>query len=445
VTLATARARARRARQVGSRARTLRDRSTNGLFIDAVADANDHFEWRGGVDVIALHVVYHKYERFVFLNHCFLRYLNAERFGSAHATRSFKRLLSPSRTVTRTPFFVALLLISLLVSIALGASLAINFRYDMRMHAERVARGSELVQTKCGTIEYAESGSRNGPVLFVIHGSGGGFDQGLTLGRDYAARGYRVIAPSRFGYLRTPFPADSTNALSALGETQADNLACLLDTLGIANAAVLGVSAGGISALHLAVRHPARVRALVLLVPAVYRPDPSVPLPEWAKTFLTAILKYDFPFWAVARFAPGTARRIVLATPASAYDAANNEEKARADTMLREIMPVSLRARGIVNDSALTTNAARVNLEAIRAPTLTISARDDGYGTYESARYTAAHIPGAKFLGFETGGHLVLGRQNEVTTGVHSVLLISILRTDKSTSSVNSLKSSGVM
>jgi 2-hydroxy-6-oxonona-2,4-dienedioate hydrolase len=75
---------------------------------------------------------------------------------------------------------------------------------------------------------------------------------------------------------------------------------------------------------------------------------------------------------------------------------------------------VSLRARGIVNDSALTTNAARVNLEAIRAPTLTISARDDGYGTYESARYTAEHIPGAKFLGFETGGHLVLGRQGEV-------------------------------
>jgi 2-hydroxy-6-oxonona-2,4-dienedioate hydrolase len=422
VALATARARARRARQVGSRARALRDRSTNGLFIDAVADANDHFEWRGSVDISALHVMYHKYERFVFLNHRFLRYLNAERFGSAHATRSFKRLLSPSRTVTRTPFIVALLLISLLVSIALSASLAINFRYDMRMHAERVARGSELVQTKCGTIEYAESGKRDGPPLLVIHGSGGGFDQGLTLGRDYAARGYRVIAPSRFGYLRTPFPADSTNTLTSLGETQADHLACLLDTLGIASAAVLGVSAGGISALHLAVRHPARVRALVLLVPAVYRPDPSVPLPEWAKILLNAVLKYDFPFWALARFAPGSARRIVLATPASAYDAANNEEKARADTMLREIMPVSLRARGIVNDSALTTNAARVNLEAIRAPTLTISARDDGYGTYESARYTAEHIPGAKFLGFETGGHLVLGRNEEIAKTVAKLI-----------------------
>jgi 2-hydroxy-6-oxonona-2,4-dienedioate hydrolase len=309
-----------------------------------------------------------------------------------------------------------------LAAITFVVWIAIEFRHDMRTHNARVARGSELVQTKCGTIEYAESGKRDGAPLLVIHGSGGGFDQGLALGRDYAALGYRVIAPSRFGYLRTPFPADSTNALSALGEAQADHLACLLDTLGIANAAVLGVSAGGISALHLAVRHPARVRALVLLVPAVYRPEPSVPLPEWAKTFLTAILKYDFPFWAVARFATGTARRIVLATPASAYDAANNEEKARADTMLREIMPVSLRARGIVNDSALTTNAARVNLEAIRAPTLTISARDDGYGTDESARYTAEHIPGARFLGFETGGHLVLGRNEEIAKAVAKLI-----------------------
>jgi 2-hydroxy-6-oxonona-2,4-dienedioate hydrolase len=112
----------------------------------------------------------------------------------------------------------------------------------------------------------------------------------------------------------------------------------------------------------------------------------------------------------------------VLATPPSEYAAASDEEKSRADTMLREIMQVSLRARGIVNDSALTTNAARVNLEAVCAPTLTISARDDGYGTYESARYTAEHIPGAKFLGFETGGHLVLGRNEEIAKAVAKLI-----------------------
>jgi len=56
----------------------------------------------------------------------------------------------------------------------------------------------------------------------------------------------------------------------------------------------------------------------------------------------------------------------------------------------------------------------RYALERITAPTLAISAQDDGYDTYESARYTAAQIPHARFLGFPTGGHLLAGHQQEV-------------------------------
>jgi pimeloyl-ACP methyl ester carboxylesterase len=61
-------------------------------------------------------------------------------------------------------------------------------------------------------------------------------------------------------------------------------------------------------------------------------------------------------------------------------------------------------------------------LETIRAPTLCISARDDGFGTYESARYCAAHIPGARFLGFDSGGHLLLGHRAEVVAAVQALL-----------------------
>jgi len=49
----------------------------------------------------------------------------------------------------------------------------------------------------------------------------------------------RVIAMSRFGYLRTPRPADASP------EAQADAHICLLDALGITKAVVMGVSAGG--------------------------------------------------------------------------------------------------------------------------------------------------------------------------------------------------------
>lgn len=304
----------------------------------------------------------------------------------------------------------------LLATVVLAGWTAATSRRDVRLHEQRIGHGSSLLQTACGAIEVAQTGPADGPPLLVIHGSGGGFDQALTLGSDYAARGHRVIAPSRFGYLRTPFPADAS------GERQADHLACLLDALGVAEAAVMGVSAGAISALHFAVRHPHRTRALVLMVPAVYRPDPAVPMPGWALKILDAVISADLPFWLLARLAPESARRLVLATPPAVYAAASAEEKRRADTVLEQIMPVSARRLGLLNDSRLTTGASRVALETITAPTLCISARDDGFGTYESARYSAARIPGARFLGFDAGGHLLMGHQAEVVDAVDALL-----------------------
>ena len=55
----------------------------------------------------------------------------------------------------------------------------------------------------------------------------------------------------------------------------------------------------------------------------------------------------------------------------------------------------------------------RYDLEGIRAPTLLISAEDDMYGTFPGARYSAEHISGARFVGYPTGGHLLLGHWKE--------------------------------
>jgi 2-hydroxy-6-oxonona-2,4-dienedioate hydrolase len=296
------------------------------------------------------------------------------------------------------------------------AAVAMEYRRDLREAHQRVQSGSRVLHTACGDIEFAESGPNDGPPLLLIHGSGGGFDQGLLLAQGLAPPQMRVIAPSRFGYLRSPMPRDAS------GEHQADHLACLLDALGLGDAAVMGVSAGGVSALHFAVRHPPRTRALVLVVPAVHRPDPAVPMPAWALRTLDAAVSADLPFWLLARLAPQTARRLVLATPPQAYAAAGADEQRRADAMLAQIQPVSLRRLGLLNDSRLTTGAARVALESIRAPTLCISARDDGFGTYESARYSAQHIPDARFLGFDRGGHLLLGHGAEVVAAVEALI-----------------------
>lgn len=47
-----------------------------------------------------------------------------------------------------------------------------------------------------------------------------------------------------------------------------------------------------------------------------------------------------------------------------------------------------------------------------------MSVEDDLYNTYPGARYTAAHIRGAQFVGYATGGHLWVGHQKEVWSEV---------------------------
>ncbi|HVL34321.1 MAG TPA: alpha/beta fold hydrolase, partial [Burkholderiales bacterium] len=129
---------------------------------------------------------------------------------------------------------------------------------------QRVATGSAMAQTPCGPIEYAAQGA--GPAVLVVHGAGGGFDQGRDFGAGLAQAGFRVVAMSRFGYLRTPLPPLATPA------AQADAHACLLDALGLERAAIVGLSAGAPSALEFALRHPARTAALVLVVPLAHVP-----------------------------------------------------------------------------------------------------------------------------------------------------------------------------
>jgi hypothetical protein len=51
-----------------------------------------------------------------------------------------------------------------------------------------------------------------------------------------------------------------------------------------------------------------------------------------------------------------------------------------------------------------------------------ISAADDRYGTYDSGLYTAGKIAEARFIGFTTGGHLLLGHDAEVRSQVRGFL-----------------------
>src|SRR5690606_36560431 len=169
--------------------------------------------------------------------------------------------------MARTGSARTLVLLAAVVVLIAAALVYAAYRHDLREARARIAGGSRIAETPCGAIEYASAGE--GPPVLFVHGAGGGYDQGLGFGENLARNGFRLIAMSRFGYLRTPLPADASAA------AQADAHACLLDALGIDAAAVIGGSAGAPSAVQVALRHPQRVTALVLVVPALYVPRPG--------------------------------------------------------------------------------------------------------------------------------------------------------------------------
>jgi pimeloyl-ACP methyl ester carboxylesterase len=292
-----------------------------------------------------------------------------------------------------------------IAALALSAWTYASYRKDIVPARERVASGNEVVQTPCGPIEYATAGA--GPPILVVHGAGGGHDQGMDVGRPLVKLGFRVIAPSRFGYLGTPLP-DNASA-----EAQADAHACLLDALGIERAAVMGVSAGAPSTLQFALRHPGRTAAMILMVPATYVPrddgEPSVKRPQWTAFLFDTALRSDFLFWCAIELADSTVSEAILGTPTKIVEEASPGEHARFHQTMLGILPVSPRRLGLLNDSAITSTLQRYPLERIAAPTLLISAQDDLYGTYDGARYTAEQLPDARLIGYPAGGHLLVG------------------------------------
>ena len=131
----------------------------------------------------------------------------------------------------------------------------------------------------------------------------------------------------------------------------------------------------------------------------------------------------DFLLWSGLHLARGQLIGTVLATPPELLDTASASEKARINAMMDTILPVSARAAGLRYDTAASKSMTPARLDLVQAPTLIISARDDRYGTYASAEYMAARIAGARFLGFETGGHTWIGHNDEVMAAILDLLI----------------------
>lgn len=116
---------------------------------------------------------------------------------------------------------------------------------------------TSIIETVKGKIEYSMLGQ--GKVILIVHGGHVNcketiFQKGLDTNK------FCFITPSRPGYGDTPL----TEFNKTPGET-ADLFIALLDELKLPKATVIGISAGGLTALEIAANYPNRVEKLVLM------------------------------------------------------------------------------------------------------------------------------------------------------------------------------------
>lgn len=298
-------------------------------------------------------------------------------------------------TLSALRWWVALLGM-LLVALLIGGG-AIHI-IDMRRAYERIASGSQLMSSPLGDIEFAQGGA--GPPVLVVHGSGGGFDQGELLARAVLGERFRWIAPSRFGYLRSTFQSGATF------DDQAQAYAHLLDQLGIDRVAVVALSHGGPSALLFAALHPERVASLTLLSCGVASSsDPGQAKANQQGDMLTTVFKHDLLYWS---FSTGFKKPLMRLMGASdpVIDGLEPRSRLLVDELIDFMNPVEPRSQGVVFDNLATLPNERI--AAIRAPTLIVHATDDTLQLYRNAEFAAAHIPGARLMRFDRGGHLLV-------------------------------------
>jgi 2-hydroxy-6-oxonona-2,4-dienedioate hydrolase len=288
------------------------------------------------------------------------------------------------------------------------------YSQDMRAVVERKTIESQVIHTRQGPVEFTTWGS--GPAVLVVHGAGGGFDQGRSIAKAFGGAGFHWIAPSRFGYLRTALPADASTA------AQADTFADLLNDLGIDRVAIVAMSGGVPPSLQFAVRYPTRTAALVLLSSAPFTPltavEQQLPVPIWV---YQALFSSDFPYWALAKVARPSLEAIFDVKP-GLRAGLSREEKQFVAEMVDAFAPVTRRTMGLGNEAAAIDPQARYPLEQVRAPTLVVHARDDGINPFAFGEYAAQHISGAEFMALATGGHLLLGNQANVRDRVSAFL-----------------------
>ena len=243
-------------------------------------------------------------------------------------------------------------------------------------------------------VHYRDEGNPSGPLLVLLHGFGDSF----TSWEGWA----RELKP-KFHLITLDFPGHGLTRAPAGYELSGAGLADFVDsfaaTLSLPKFAVAGNSMGGGVAWQLAVRHPERVAALILVDAAGFpneKPPAEIPL---------AFKILQYPIGRAILRNIDNRPLIDAGLKTDVYD------KSLITPFIVDRWAEFQRAPGhrailmSINPRAQTSTTAEL-LSAIKVPTLVLHGESDVLIEVGSARKFAAAIPGAKLIVYSQVGHL---------------------------------------
>lgn len=256
---------------------------------------------------------------------------------------------------------------------------------------------AETITLSYGNVTYVDKGA--GDVILSVHGIFGGYDQAYDTCKGFSSD-YRIIAPSRFGYLGSDILGNGTPAEQAAAYVE------LLDRLGIEKVYLLATSAGGSVAIRFALDYPERTKGLILYCSAMPFKEKPEKYSEYAGP--PAFLCNDYAMFLISPlFEP-----IMGMEPSTIYS----------------MLPVGDRKDGVILDASVTNpdmarNFNSYQIESLQVPTLIFHAKDDKLASYEDTTNVLSRFPNCKFISFETGGHLMVGHSEEIETAVSDFII----------------------
>ncbi len=233
-------------------------------------------------------------------------------------------------------------------------------------------------------------GSSDLPNLILVHGAGGNH-----LGWPPELRrlpGYAVYAVDLPGHGRSAPPGRSSIT------TYTDDVAALIDGLGLENAVIIGHSMGGAIAQMMALRHPDKTAGIILIGTGARLPVSDAILEK-------ALTNFEETAAFVSKYA--WARGVPEPLIAEGY-------KTMMDTGAQ-----------VTHGDYVACNAFDVSdrLPQITVPTLVIAGSTDMMTPHKLGQFIADHIPNAKLVTIEGGGHMMMLEQPEkVATAVSNFL-----------------------